>query len=137
MNSINPIVLELLEKRGIHGESEVREFLSDKPQKTYDPFLLPDMEAGVDLLLKAIREKKKICIYGDYDADGITSVSILMEFLGTMTDQIEYYIPSRFDEGYGLNMDAVKKLSDKKIELLVTVDCGSVSYEEVELAKQL
>lgn len=137
MNSINPIVLELLEKRGIHGESEVREFLSDKPQKTYDPFLLPDMEAGVDLLLEAIREKKKICIYGDYDADGITSVSILMEFLGTMTDQIEYYIPSRFDEGYGLNMDAVKKLSDKKIKLLVTVDCGSVSYEEVELAKQL
>lgn len=137
MNWINPIILELLEKRGIRGESEVKEFLSDKPQRTYDPFLLPDMEAGVDFLLEAIREKKKICIYGDYDADGITSVSILMEFLGTMTDQIEYYIPSRFDEGYGLNKEAIKKLSAKKVQVLITVDCGSVSYEEVELAKKL
>lgn len=137
MNWINPIILELLKKRGIRGESEVKEFLSDKPQRTYDPFLLPDMEAGVDLLLDAIRQKKKICIYGDYDADGITSVSILMEFLGTMTDQIEYYIPSRFDEGYGLNKEAVKMLSAKKVQVLITVDCGSVSYEEVRLAKKL
>lgn len=137
MNYINPIIIELLKKRGISDDAEIEEFLSDKPQKTYDPFLLSDLEAGVDLLLGAIREKKRICIYGDYDADGITSVSILMEFLGTLTDRLQYYIPSRFDEGYGLNAEAVKKIRERGMEVLVTVDCGSVSYEEVELAKKL
>ena len=110
MNQINPIIVELLAKRGIRGEAEINEFLSEKPQKTYDPFLLPDMEAGVDLLLQAIHGGKKICIYGDYDADGITSVSILMEFLGALTQKIEYYIPSRFDEGYGLNSGAIRNI---------------------------
>lgn len=137
MNHITPILIELLAKRGIAGESEIKEFLSEKPQKTYDPFLLPDLEAGVDLILQAVREKKKICIYGDYDADGITSVSILMEFLGSMTDRLVYYIPSRFDEGYGLNRNAVEKIHQNGVEVLLTVDCGSVSYEEVELAKEL
>lgn len=137
MNQINPIIVELLAKRGIRGEAEINEFLSDKPQKTYDPFLLPDMEAGVDLLLRAIHGGKKICIYGDYDADGITSVSILMEFLGTLTQKIEYYIPSRFDEGYGLNSGAIRNIFENGAEVLLTVDCGSVSYEEVELAKKL
>lgn len=134
---IDPIILELLKKRGISDDAEIEEFLSDKPQKTYDPFLLPDLEAGVDLLLRAIREEKHICIYGDYDADGITSVSILMEFLGTMTSRLQYYIPSRFDEGYGLNAEAIKKIREAGTQVLVTVDCGSVSYEEVELAKEL
>ena len=137
MNQINPIIVELLAKRGIRGEAEINEFLSKKPQKTYDPFLLPDMEAGVDLLLQAIHGGKKICIYGDYDADGITSVSILMEFLGALTQKIEYYIPSRFDEGYGLNSEAIRSIYENGAEVLLTVDCGSVSYAEVELAKKL
>ncbi len=137
MNQINPIIIELLEKRGICGQAEIEEFLSEKPQKTYDPFLLPDMEAGVDFLLQAIHEKRKICIYGDYDADGITSVSILMEFLQTLTENLEYYIPSRFDEGYGLNAGAIREIRKKGADVLITVDCGSVSYEEVELAKEL
>ncbi|MCQ4637766.1 single-stranded-DNA-specific exonuclease RecJ [Anaerovorax odorimutans] len=137
MNYIDPIILELLKKRGISDDAEIKEFLSDKPQKTYDPFLLSDLEAGVDLLLRAIHDKKRICVYGDYDADGITSVSILMEFLGTLTDRLQYYIPSRFDEGYGLNAEAVRKIRAGGSDVLVTVDCGSVSYEEVELAKEL
>lgn len=137
MNQINPIIVELLEKRGICGETEIKEFLSEKPQKTYDPFLLPDMEAGVDLLLRAIREEKKICIYGDYDADGITSVSILMEFLGELTSGLDYYIPSRFDEGYGLNTEAIRRIHEEGAEVLLTVDCGSVACREVELAKEL
>ena len=74
MKNINPIVLELLAMRGITGDSEIAEFIAEKPKKTYDPFLLPDMEAGVDLILDTIRQKKKICIYGDYDADGVTPV---------------------------------------------------------------
>lgn len=137
MNNINPIVLELLAMRGITGNSEVAEFIAEKPKKTYDPFLLPDMEAGVDLILDTITQKKKICIYGDYDADGVTSVSILMGFLGELTDNLEYYIPNRIEEGYGLNKDAIRKIHEGGAKLIVTVDCGSVSYEEVELAKKL
>lgn len=137
MQNINPVILELLAKRGITESSEINEFLAEKPQKTYDPFLLPDMEAGVDLILDAIKQNYKICVYGDYDADGVTSVSILMEFLGYLTDNIEYYIPLRIEEGYGLNKDAIKTIHRRGVKLLITVDCGSVSYEEVELAKEL
>lgn len=137
MKHINPIIRTLLKNRGITDEDEIREFLSDKPQKTYDPFLLLNLEAGVDLLLAAIEARKKICIYGDYDADGVTSISILMEFIGTMTDQLEYYIPSRFDEGYGLNKNAIQKIKDGGADILLSVDCGSVSYDEVEYAKEI
>lgn len=137
MNNINPIIIELLKKRGISEETEMLEFLSDKPRKTYDPFLLHDLEAGVDLILSAINEKKKICIYGDYDADGVTSVSILLQFLANFDVDVTYYIPSRFNEGYGLNKDAISKIKESDIDLIITVDCGSVSYDEVEYAKEL
>ncbi len=137
MNNVNPIILELLAMRGIMGESEITEFIAEKPKKTYDPFLLPDMEAGVDLILDAVKQKKKICIYGDYDADGITSVTILMDFIGHLTPHVQYYIPNRIEEGYGLNSDAIKRIYEDGIELIITVDCGSVSFDEVELAKSL
>ena len=137
MNNVNPIVLELLAMRGITGDSEIAEFIAEKPKKTYDPFLLPDMEAGVDLILDAVNNNQKICIYGDYDADGVTSVSILMGFLSELTSNLEYYIPNRIEEGYGLNKEAIKKIHEDGAGLIVTVDCGSVSYDEVELAKEL
>lgn len=137
MNKVDPIIIELLAKRGITDEAEIEEFLSDKPKATYDPFLLPDMEAGVDLLLKHADGGSKICIYGDYDADGITSVAVLSAALSELTDNFFYYIPSRFSEGYGLNKDAVRSIAEQGTGLIVTVDCGSVSYEETALAKEL
>jgi len=137
MNKINSIVRELLNKRGVSEEKDILEFLSEKPKKTYDPFLLLNMEAGVDLILSAIKNKDKICVYGDYDADGITSAAVMLDILSNLTDRLEYYIPSRFDEGYGLNKEAIKKIKNRGSKLIVTVDCGSVSFEEVELAKEL
>lgn len=137
MKPSDRIISEILEKRGITGESEIREFLSDRPQKTYNPFLLHNMEAGVDLLLHEIKAGTKVCIYGDYDADGVTSVCILANALRMLTDNFTYYIPSRFDEGYGLNIEAIKKIHAEGTGLIVTVDCGSVSYDEVEFAKNL
>ena len=134
---LQPKVIELLNKRGITAEAEIEEFLSDKPQKTYDPFLLRNMEAGVDLILSAIEDDEKICIYGDYDADGITSTAVLMEVLSHLTDRLTYYIPSRFDEGYGLNCGALDKIKADGADLVVTVDCGSVSCVEVEHAKKI
>lgn len=131
------IMEELLNKRGLFDKSDIEEFLSEKPKKTYDPFLLLNLEAGVDLILSTIKKGQKICIYGDYDCDGITSVCILLQILSNLTDNIEYYIPSRLDEGYGLNKEAISKIKDMSVNLIITVDCGSVSYEEVELAKEL
>ncbi|MCI5721383.1 MAG: single-stranded-DNA-specific exonuclease RecJ [Firmicutes bacterium] len=135
--NIHPKIKEILNNRGIAGDSEISEFLSDKPQKTYDPFLLLNMEEGVDLILSAIDEGERICIYGDYDADGITSTAVLMEVLSNLTDNLTYYIPSRFDEGYGLNCKAIDRIKADNVNLIVTVDCGSVSYDEVEYAKSL
>jgi len=137
MNELNPIIIKLLESRGICGEAQIEEFLSDKPQCTYDPFLLHNMEAGVDLLLRHIEKGSRICIYGDYDADGMTSIAVLMTAFSYLSDNLFYYIPSRFEEGYGLNMQAVKAVYEKGAALIVTVDCGSVSYDEIEFAKEL
>ncbi|HYE69327.1 MAG TPA: DHH family phosphoesterase, partial [Anaerovoracaceae bacterium] len=137
MNAIHPIIREILQKRGFTEESEILEFLSEKPNLTYDPFLLKNMEAGVDFLLSSIQQKRKICIYGDYDADGVTSISLLIEVLSQLTDNLTYYIPSRFDEGYGLNKDAIDLIKRQGTDLILTVDCGSVSYEEVEYGKSI
>ena len=133
---LEPKILELLKKRGIEGD-EIGEYISPRPQKTHDPFLLHNLGEGVDLILSAIKANKKICVYGDYDADGITSTVIMMDVLSELTKNIIYYVPSRFDEGYGLNMDAVSELKKQGVDLLVTVDCGSVSVEEVRHAKDL
>ena len=137
MNEIHPIIREILSKRGITKEADILEFISEKPSLTYDPFLLKNLEAGVDFLLSSIKRNKKICIYGDYDADGVTSISLLMEVLSHLTDNLTYYIPSRFDEGYGLNKEAIDLLREQGTELILTVDCGSVSYEEVEYGKNI
>lgn len=133
------IIMSLLEKRGIIGEAEIEEFLSDKPKKTYDPALLDDLEAGADFILAKIREEAKICVYGDYDADGITSTTLMLSILGHLMpkERLDYYIPSRFEEGYGLNMTAVKQIADRGFDMIITVDCGSVSAAEVDYAKEL
>lgn len=136
---IDPIVIQLLKNRGVTSEEDIEEFLSEKPKKTYNPFLLPDMEAGVDLILSEIEAGSNICIYGDYDADGITSTALMINLLSKLTDRdkLSYYIPSRFEEGYGLNKEALKAIAEKGAEFIITVDCGSVSYDEVEYAKSL
>lgn len=137
MSEIHPIIREILKNRGITEEADILEFLSEKPNLTYDPFLLKDLEAGVDFILSSINQNRRICIYGDYDADGVTSISLLMQILSPLTQNLFYYIPSRFDEGYGLNKDAISFIRDKGADLIVTVDCGSVSYEEVEYGKSI
>ena len=137
MREDREILKTILRQRNIVSEEELSEYLSDKPRKTYNPFLLLNMEAGVDLLLSEIKSGTKICIYGDYDADGVTSVCILSSVIGELTDNFMYYIPSRIEEGYGLNAGAIKALREQGAGLIVTVDCGSVSYKEVEYAKSI
>lgn len=137
--NISETIVRLLHKRGITDPKEIEEFLSPSPRKTYDPFLLKGMKEGVDLMLSEIKDGSRICIYGDYDADGVTSTALMLSILGYLTEpgQLDYYIPSRFEEGYGLNKEAIHHIYEQGFHMIITVDCGSVSYEEVEYAKEL
>lgn len=137
MRKLSNLIIGLLEKRGITGEEDIEEFLSESPQRTYDPFLMLNMEKGVEMVLDAVSRGQRICIYGDYDADGITSTVMMMQMLSRLTDNLFYYIPSRFDEGYGLNMSAVDTVKEKGADMLITVDCGCVSVEEIAYAQRL
>lgn len=135
MGKSRDILKTILENRGISPGEETEEFLSDKPTKTYDPFLLTDMKEGVDLLLSEIRAGARICVYGDYDADGVTASCIMGACLKRLTSNYFFYIPSRMAEGYGLNKNAIDRICEQGADLILTVDCGCVSYNEVEYAK--
>lgn len=137
IQELNPIIKNILKDRGIDSEEKIREYFSPTPRLTYDPFLLKNMDAACSRLLKAIDGGERICIYGDYDCDGVTSVTLLMEFLGRLTDNITYYIPSRQDEGYGLNDGASERIAADGVSLVVTVDCGCAARDEVDYMKKL
>src|SRR5690606_32903912 len=106
-------------------------------RRTYDPFDLMNMREWVDLILDTVEKGEKICIYGDYDADGVTSICILHQGLSHLTDELTWYVPSRFTEGYGVNIEAIEKLASDGVGLIITVDCGITSVDEVARAKEL
>lgn len=135
--ALNPVIQRIMNARGVSSFEEASEFISMKPQVTHNPFLMKDMEEAVELILSGADMGKKICVYGDYDTDGVTSVSLLVEILKYISDNVMYYLPSRFEEGYGLNISAVDKIYDMGADIIVTVDCGSVSVNEVSYAKSL
>lgn len=120
-------------------ESNQRDsFLSPDYRSRHDPFLLPDMKKAVERLLKAYEMQENITIYGDYDIDGITATTLLFDaFKKFGYKNVNYFIPSRFVDGYGLTEDAIDNISLQKTTLIVTVDCGSLSHKEIERAKEL
>lgn len=130
-------VMGILQRRGIRTAEEAEDFLTPAPKRTYDPELLPDLPAAADKLLQAAADGLSIWIYGDYDADGVTATALLYTVLQKLTDRVNFYVPSRFTDGYGLNKDAVRRIAEKGAQLLVTVDCGSTNREEVAYAKEL
>ncbi|MCT4507896.1 MAG: single-stranded-DNA-specific exonuclease RecJ [Tepidibacter sp.] len=132
------VVEGILHYKGITDEKEIEEFLSDKPKKTYDPFLIKNMKEAVKKIKNHINKDNKIVVFGDYDVDGVTSSALLVEFFLNITDNIDYYIPNRFSEGYGLNKDAIKSIKeDMNADLIITVDNGISSFEEVNYAKEI
>ena len=133
---LNKLLSTLLTNRGIIEEAEITKFLEPKRSDFYDPFGMPDMGMAVDRILKAIKDKEQIIIYGDYDVDGITSVTVLKSFLEERGIQINVYIPNRLNEGYGLNKTAIEEISKQGNKLMITVDCGITAVEEVEYAKK-
>ena len=119
------------------SDEEIEEFLSPTRNDFYDPFEMPDMKKAVDRIEKAIQNQEKICIYGDYDADGITSTTLLKRFFRDRGIEVGAYIPNRLLEGYGLNHEAVEKIAEEKYDLMITVDTGITAMEDIEYAKSL
>ncbi len=133
---ISPLVAQVLINRGITETAEGNVFLRPKLSELIRPEQMPGIEPAVQRIKYAIENKEKITVYGDYDVDGITGVSILWELLTLLGAQVDYYIPHRIDEGYGLNTDAIPVLAESGTKLIVTVDCGITAVESAELAKE-
>ena len=136
-NNLSQLIGSILASKKVISKDEIREFLNPTRDDFHDPFLMPDMEKAVERILIAIQNKEKIIIYGDYDVDGITSVTVLKKFLEEQGLKTGEYIPNRLNEGYGLNKEAVKNISEQGYTLIITVDCGISCIEEIEYAKEL
>ncbi len=134
---ISELLATILVGRNIVEDSKIKVFLEPTRKDFYDPFLLPDMEKAVERLIKAIDNNEKLIIYGDYDVDGITSISVLKKFLEDRGLKVGTHIPNRLDEGYGLNKDAINTIYEDGYRLMITVDCGISGIEEVEYANSL
>lgn len=128
---ISPVLARLLINRNLTTSLEIERFLTCEKSSLHNPFKLKDMKKATERIKKAIRQKEKIMIYGDYDVDGITGVALLYIFLKREGGRVSWYIPNRLEEGYGLNLEAVKFIESKGISLLITVDCGTTDKEEV------
>lgn len=131
------LIVKIIEQKNFKNEEELKVFLNPTRNDFYDPFLMPDMEKAVSRILKALKNNENITIFGDYDADGITSTTILKRFFHDINNECNVYIPNRLNEGYGLNKNAIKKLSEDGTNLIITVDCGITAIEETKYAKEL
>ncbi|MEK4222898.1 single-stranded-DNA-specific exonuclease RecJ [Bacillus sp. FSL W8-0116] len=134
---ISPLLAELLVNRGITEVESARCFLFDKGESFHDPFLLKDMDKAVRRIKEAIKNEENILVYGDYDADGVTSTSVMVTALQDLGANVDYYIPNRFTEGYGPNENAFRLAKSRDIHLIITVDTGIAAVKEVALAKEL
>ena len=131
------IIDRILAARGITGDAKAA-FLSPRYETKHDPFLLPDMDKAVERLVAARQKQERITIYGDYDIDGLTATTVLLDaFKAFGFEFVQAFIPNRFVEGYGLTVDAVERIAEAGADLIVTVDCGSLSHKEITRAKEL
>ncbi len=135
--NISKVTAQLLANRGIKTVDVASDFLKCSLASCHNPFLLKDMDKAVSRIKKAISSLERILVYGDYDVDGMTSVTILYSALTNLGAQVETYIPNRIEEGYGLNSAAIKKAHKDGVRLIITVDCGITSFKEIEQASVL
>ena len=134
---ISKLLATIIANKGLRTKEEIEIFLNPTRNDFHDPYLMPDMEIAVNRIIKAIENKEKVIIYGDYDVDGITSITVLKKFLADRGLNVDEYIPNRLDEGYGLNKKAIQKIVDEKYTLMITVDCGISGIEEIDFANSL
>ncbi len=134
---ISECLARLLVLRGVADEREAKAFIEGTIRDMDHPHLLPGIPAAIKRLEEARIRNQKVLIYGDYDVDGVCSVVMLKEFLDFLGIRNDYHIPNRFSEGYGLNCEAIREAAEKNYDLLITVDCGIASFEEIEMAQEL
>ncbi|MCI8383938.1 MAG: single-stranded-DNA-specific exonuclease RecJ [Clostridia bacterium] len=134
---MNQLLATILVNRKLTEKEDIRLFLEPTRKDFHDPFLMTDMEKAVERIIKAIEEQEKVTIYGDYDVDGITSITVLKSFLQDRQLEVETYIPNRLEEGYGLNQKAIEKIAHQGCQLMITVDCGISAIEEIKYANLL
>lgn len=135
--NVSPVVAQLLACRGLTGAETIREFLDAKLTALRDPALLGGVEQAAQVLMAAVRERRKITVYGDYDVDGMTATSLLMQCLKLLGGEVNFFVPRRLEEGYGLNADALKSLAAAGTKVVVTVDCGISAVAEAQVAAEL
>lgn len=136
-HNINELLARILLNRNIDTDEKIEKFLYPKIEDLNDPYLFNDMDKAVERILEAVKNKEKITIYGDYDVDGITSITVLKKFLDEIGAVVDYYLPNRLSEGYGLNEAALDSIKARGTTLMITVDCGISAYNEIEYAKSL
>jgi len=127
----------LLCHRKVCSFEQARDFFRPDLGKLHDPFLMKDMEKAVDRLAEAIERQERILVYGDYDVDGTTSVAVLYCFIQSLNPAVQFYVPDRHKEGYGLSMTGVEWAAENNIDLIITLDCGITAVAEVEWANEL
>ena len=133
---LSPVIALLLVQRGITSTEEVKRFFRPSLNDLHDPFLMPDMDKAVARLNRALGNKEKILIYGDYDVDGTTAVSLVYKYLRLYSTALDYYIPDRYDEGYGISYKGIDYAAERGITLVISLDCGIKAIEKIEYAKQ-
>ena len=130
-------ISELLVQRGITTSEEAERFFHPSLREIHSPFLMPDMDKAVNRLNKAMGSKEKILVFGDYDVDGTTSVALVYKYLQNYYSNIDYYIPTRYDEGYGVSMRAIDEAAQQGVKLIIILDCGIKAIDEIKYAKSL
>ncbi len=136
VNHISTTLSTLLLQRNINDVSKIKSFLTPKLEDLHNPFLMQDMDKAVDRLIDAIDKKEKILVYGDYDVDGTSSVATFFGFLNDFYENIEYYIPDRYKEGYGVSFQSIDYATDNNFDLIVSIDCGIKAHEKIDYAKE-
>lgn len=132
-----PAIVELLLQRDIRSITEAEKFFHPSLRDLHNPFLMPDMDKAVDRLNQAMGSKEKIMVYGDYDVDGITAVSLVYRYLQNFYSEIDYYIPTRYDEGYGITTKVIDEAYEAGVKLIIILDCGIKAIEEIKYARSL
>ena len=133
---LHPVLVELLVNKGIESAEEADRYLHPKLEDLHDPFLLPDMDKAIRRIEKALGNKERILIYGDYDVDGTTAVSLVYKFFRGITNNIDYYIPDRYDEGYGISFQGIDYAVKTGVTLIISLDCGIKAVSKVAYAKE-
>ncbi|MDE6417568.1 MAG: single-stranded-DNA-specific exonuclease RecJ, partial [Duncaniella sp.] len=131
-----PPISELLAQRGISSVEEAEKFFHPSLKDMHDPFLMPDMDKAVERLNRAMGTKERILVFGDYDVDGTTAVALVYKYLLNFYSNIDYYIPTRYDEGYGVSKQAIDMAAEQGVKLIIILDCGIKAIEEIAYAKE-